>query len=131
MSFVMWLRRVIASLLVSTVFISCRPLAAEEPPLSPDVQRRVSTVLLARSIRAYAAMAQAGSNCLVKTGKLGKAQADKALVISLEELGISPTVLLNPLVQTVSPRLEVLLLADCSLDPDQEPEALRLIKDGL
>ena len=113
----MRLRRVIACLVFSVALTSLGSMAEEPSPRPPEVQRRVSTVLLARSIRAYAAMAHAGSNCLVKSGRLQKVQADRALAISLEELGISPAVLLNPLVQQVSPRLQALLLEDCSLDP--------------
>ena len=127
----MRLRRVIASLVFSMTLISCRSMAAETSPLPPDVQRRVSTVLLARSIRAYSAMAHAGSNCLVKSAQLQQVQADRALVISLQELGISPAVLLNPLVQKVSPRLQALLLEDCSLDPEREHEALRMMQEDL
>ena len=127
----MRLRRVIACLVFSLAFASCRSMAAEPSSLPPEVKRRVSTVLLARSIRAYSAMAQAGSNCLVKSGRLQQVQADRALAISLEELGISPAVLLNPLVQKVSPRLQALLLEDCSLDPDKEQEALSMMRDEL
>ena len=124
-------RRVIACLFFSVVLASCRSTAAEPSSLSPQVQRRVSTVLLARSIRAYSAMAQAGSNCLVKSGQLQQGQADRALAISLRELGISPAVLLNPLVQKMSPRLQALLLEDCSLDPEREQEALSMMRDEL
>ena len=127
----MRLRRVIACLVFSLTLTSCRSMAAEPSPLPPEVQRRVSTVLLARSIRAYSAMAHAGSNCLVKSGRLQQVQADRALAISLQELGISPAVLLNPLVQQVSPRLQALLLEDCSLDPEREQEALSMIRDDL
>ena len=59
------------------------------------------------------------------------AQADRALVISLEELGISPTVLLNPLVKALSPRLQALLTQQCSLEPDQEATALKLTETEL
>ena len=124
-------RRVIASLIFSVAITSCIPMAAEPMPLPPDVQRRVSSVLLARSIRAYSAMALAGSNCLVKSGQLQQAEADRALAISLEELGISPAVLLNPLVQKVSPQLMELLLEDCTLDPERQQEALSMMRDDL
>ena len=76
-------------------------------------------------------MALAGSNCLVKSGQLQQAQADRALAISLEELGISPAVLLNPLVQKVSPQLMELLLEDCTLDPERQQEALSMMRDDL
>lgn len=127
----MRLRRVIACLVFSLTLTSCRSIATEQSPLPPEVQRRVSTVLLARSIRAYSAMAHAGSNCLVKSGRLQQLQADRALAISLQALGISPAVLLNPLVQQVSPRLQALLLDDCSLDPEREQEALSMFQNDL
>lgn len=97
----------------------------------PEVQRRVAVVVLARRIRGYAAMAKANSDCLVDQGRLSAAQADRALVISLEELGISPTVLLNPLVKALSPRLQALLTQQCSLEPDQEATALKLTETEL
>ena len=105
--------------------------AAEQTPLKPSVQRRVATVLLARRIRAYAAMAQANSDCLVQAERLSRLDAQQALRINLEELGISPKVLANPLVQAVHPQLQQLLQEDCSLDPTQEDKALKLIKNEL
>ena len=42
------------------------PGQTEQNALSPVVQRRVATVILAQRIRAYAAMAQAQSLCLVQ-----------------------------------------------------------------
>ena len=73
------------------------PVAAEEVPLAPEVQRRVAVVVLARRIRGYAAMAKASSDCQVERG-VSRAEASEALAISLEELGISRRVLTNPLV---------------------------------
>ena len=105
--------------------------AAEDAPLAPEVQRRVAVVVLARRIRSYAAMAKASSDCLVEKGRLQRSQADQALANTLEELGISRGVLVNPLVVAVSPRLQRLLDDSCALGPGQEAEALQLAENEL
>ena len=105
--------------------------AAEDAPLAPEVQRRVAVVVLARRIRSYAAMAKASSDCLVEKGRLRRSQANQALVNTLEELGISRSVLTNPLVEAVSPRLQLLLDDSCALDPKREAEALQLAGNEL
>ena len=105
--------------------------AAEDAPLAPEVQRRVAVVVLARRIRSYAAMAKASSDCLVEKGRLRRSQANQALVNTLEELGISRGVLTNPLVEAVSPRLQLLLDDSCALDPEREAEALQLARNEL
>ena len=105
--------------------------AAEDAPLAPEVQRRVAVVVLARRIRSYAAMAKASSDCLVEKGRLRRSQASQALVNTLEELGISRGVLVNPLVVAVSPRLQLLLDDSCALDPKKEAEALQLADNEL
>ena len=105
--------------------------AAEDAPLAPEVQRRVAVVVLARRIRSYAAMAKASSDCLVEKGRLRRGQANQALVNTLEELGISRGVLTNPLVEAVSPRLQLLLDDSCALDPKREAEALQLAGNEL
>ena len=105
--------------------------AAEDAPLAPEVQRRVAVVVLARRIRSYAAMAKASSDCLVEKGRLRRSQANQALVNTLEELGISRVVLTNPLVEAVSPRLQLLLDDSCVLDPKREAEALQLAGNEL
>ena len=104
---------------------------AEDAPLAPEVQRRVAVVVLARRIRSYAAMAKASSDCLVEKGRLRRSQANQALVNTLEELGISRGVLTNPLVEAVSPRLQLLLDDSCALDPKREAEALQLARNEL
>ena len=91
------------------------PVAAEDAPLAPEVQRRVAVVVLAHRICGYAAMGKASSNCQVEKGRLPRRQASQALAISLEELGISRRV----------------LDYSCALDPTKEPEALRLAENGL
>ena len=107
------------------------PGRTEQNALSPAVQRRVATVILAQRIRAYAAMAQAHSLCLVQKGSLRPPQAVQALKITLQDLGIDPAVLMNPLVEAVSPRFQALLDADCNLDPKHEEAAHALLRHEL
>ena len=95
----MRLHRFFAALLLGLPMATHIPVAAEDAPLAPEVQRRVAVVVLARRIRGYAAMAK----------------ASQALVISLEELGISRRVLDD----------------SCALDPTKEAEALRLAENEL
>ena len=54
-------------------------------------------------------MAQAHSLCLVRQGALSSSQAVQALKITLQDLGIDPGVLENPLVEKVRPRFQGLL----------------------
>ena len=53
----MRLLRTFAALLLGLPMATPIPVAAEEAPLAPEVQRRVAVVVLARRIRGYAAMA--------------------------------------------------------------------------
>ncbi|WP_179948484.1 hypothetical protein [Synechococcus sp. UW86] len=89
----MRLHRFLAALLLGLPMATPIPVAAEDAPLAPEVQRRVAVVVLARRIRGYAAMAKASSDCQVEKGRLPRRQARQALAISLEELGISRRVL--------------------------------------
>ena len=93
----MRLHRFLAALLLGLPMATPIPVAAEDAPLAPEVQRRVAVVVLARRIRGYAAMAKASSDCQVEKGRLPRRQASQALAISLEELGISRRVLTIPL----------------------------------
>ena len=111
----MRLLRTFAALLLGLPMATPIPVAAEDAPLAPEVQRRVAVVVLARRIRGYAAMAKASSACQVEMGRLPRRQASQALAISLEELGISWRVLDD----------------NCALDPTKEAEALRLIENEL
>ena len=117
--------------LITGFAVAVLPARADQEALSPVVQRRVASVVLAQRIRAYAAMAQAHSLCLVHQGSLSSSQAVQALNITLQDLGIDPGVLGNPLVEKVSPRFQRLLGADCSLDPKHEQAAQRLLRDEL
>ena len=119
-----------AGLLTAAAVIGL-PGRTEQNALSPAVQCRVATVILAQRIRAYAAMAQAHSLCLVQKGSLRPPQAVQALKITLQDLGIDPAVLNNPLVEAVSPRFQALLDADCSLDPQNEEAAHALLRHEL
>ena len=68
----MRLLRTFAALLVGLPMGTPIPVAAEEAPLAPEVQRRVAVVVLARRIRGYAAMAKASSDCQVERGRLSR-----------------------------------------------------------
>ena len=127
----MGFQRTLAALLLGLSLASASAVVAEDAPLAPEVQRRVAVVVLARRIRGYAAMAKASSDCLVEKGRLQRSQADQALANTLEELGISRGVLVNPLVVAVSPRLQRLLDDSCALGPGQEAEALQLAENEL
>ena len=127
----MGFQRTLAALLLGLPLASASAVIAEDAPLAPEVQRRVAVVVLARRIRGYAAMAKASSDCLVEKGRLQRSQADQALANTLEELGISRGVLVNPLVVAVSPRLQRLLDDSCALGPGQEAEALELAENEL
>ena len=107
------------------------PGRTEQNPLSPVVQRRVATVILAKRIRAYAAMAHAHSLCLVQKGSLRTPEAAQALKITVQDLGIDPAVLTNPLVEAVSPRFQSLLDANCNLDSKHEEAAHALLRHEL
>ena len=116
---------------VTATAVIVLPGRTEQNALSPVVQRRVATVILAQRIRAYAAMAQAHSLCLVRQGTLSSSEAVHALNISLLDLGIDPVVLKNPLVEAVSPQFQGLLGTDCGLDPKHEQEAQALLRNEL
>ena len=102
----------ITSGLITASAVIGLPGRTEQNALSPAVQRRVATVILAQRIRAYAAMAQAHSLCLLQKGSLRPPQAVQALKITLQDLGIDAAVLKNPLVEAVTPRFQELLGAE-------------------
>ena len=121
----------ITSGLITASAVIGLPGRTEQNALSPVVQRRVATVILAQRIRAYAAMAQAHSLCLVQKGSLRPPEAAQALKITVQDLGIDPAVLTNTLVEVVSPRLQAVLDADCNLDPKHEEAAHALLRHEL
>ena len=127
--FKVWrLRSVVPVGLITASAVIGLPGRTEQNALSPAVQRRVATVILAQRIRAYAAMAQAHSLCLVQKGSLRPPEAAQALKITVQDLGIDPAVLTNPLVEVVSPRFQALLDANCNLDPKHEEAAQALLR---
>ena len=76
-------------------------------------------------------MAQAHSLCLVQKGSLRPPEAAQALKITLQDLGIDPAVLTNPLVEVVTPRFQALLDMTCSLDLKHEEAAHALLRHEL
>ena len=130
--FKVWrLRSVVPAGLITASAVIGLPGRTEQNALSPVVQHRVAKVILAKRIRAYAAMAQAHSLCLVQKGSLRPPEAAQALKITVQDLGIDPAVLTNPLVEAVSPRFQALLDADCNLDPKHEEAAHALLRHEL
>ena len=125
------LRSVVPAGLITASAVIGLPGRTEQNPLSPVAQRRVATVILAERIRAYPAMAQAHSLCLVQKGSLRPPEAAQALKITVQDLGIDPAVLTNPLVEVVSPRFQALLDADCNLDPKHEEASHALLRHEL
>ena len=87
--FKVWrLRSVVPAGLITASAVIGLPGRTEQNALSPAVQRRVATVILAQRIRAYAAMAQAHSLCLVQKGSLRPPEAAQALKITLQNWGL-------------------------------------------
>ena len=74
----MRLHRCFAALLLGLPLAGPIAVAAEDAPLAPEVKRRVAVVVLARSIRGYAAMAKASSDCQVEKGRLPRRQPTPA-----------------------------------------------------
>ena len=72
-------------------------------------------------------MAQSHSLCLVQKGSLRPPEAVQAL----QDLGIDPAVLTNPVVEALSPRVQALLDMDSSLDPKHEEAAHALLRHEL
>ena len=76
-------------------------------------------------------MVQAHSLCLVRRGTFISSQAVQALNITLQDLGIDPGVLENPLVEKVSLRFQGLLGADFRLDLKHKQASQTLLRDEL
>ena len=60
-------------------------------PLPEEVQRIVTRIELARSVRTFAAETLVNATCLIDKGELNRRQADAAMNFALSELGIHPT----------------------------------------
>ena len=78
----MRLHRFLAALLLGLPMATPIPVAAEDAPLAPEVQRRVAVVVLARRIRGYATFAKASRDCQEEMGRLLRRKASQALAIS-------------------------------------------------
>ena len=100
-------------------------------PLPDAVQRKVTRLELARSIRAFAAGTLANGTCLIDKGKLNRRQADAAMSFALSELGIHPAVLRNPQVEKAAELLKPQLDSGCGLSELDEATARQLIQDEL
>jgi len=100
-------------------------------PLPEAVQRRVTRLELARSIRAFAAGTLANGACLIEGGELNRRQADAAMNFALSELGIHPAVLRNPQVEKAAELLKPQLDSGCGLSELDEATARQLIQDEL
>ena len=100
-------------------------------PLPEAVQRRVTRLELARSIRAFAAGTLANGTCLIEGGELNRRQADAAMSFALSELGIHPAVLRNPQVEKAAELLKPQLDSECGLSELDEATARQLIQDEL
>ena len=66
----MRLHRFLAALLLGLPMATPIPVAAEDAPLAPEVQRPVTVVLLARRILGYPAVVNVSSDCQVEKGRL-------------------------------------------------------------
>ena len=100
-------------------------------PLPDAVQRKVTRLELARSIRAFAAGTLANATCLIDKGELNRRQADAAMSFALSELGIHPAVLRNPQVEKAAELLKPQLDSGCGLSELDEATARQLIQDEL
>ena len=100
-------------------------------PLPDTVQRRVTRIELARSIRAFAAGTLANVTCLIDRRELNRRQADAAMSFALSELGIHPAVLRNPQVEKAAELLKPQLDSGCGLSQLDEATARQLIQDEL
>ena len=99
--------------------------------LDPAIARKVARIELARSIRAFAASTLANGECLVERGRLSQQQANQAMPMALEEMGISAAVLNNPQVRKAAQMLKSHLDADCGLSALDEEKARKLVADEL
>ena len=86
-------------LLMVALLVTIGPTWSQEQAPDPATSRRVARLELARSIRAFATATLAHGECQVARGRLQRRQADQAMAIALQELGISPAVLANPQVR--------------------------------
>ena len=103
----------------------------QEPAPDPATSRRVARLELARSIRACATATLAHGECQVARGRLKRRQADQAMALALQELGISPAVLANPQVRKAAAMLENQLDEACQLTGLDAAAADKLVREEL
>ena len=107
------------------------PVWSQEPQLDPAISRRVARLNLARSIRAFATATLVHGECQVARGRLERRQADQAMAIALQELGISSAVLANPQVRKAAAMLETNLDEACQLTGLDAAAAAKLVNEEL
>ena len=107
------------------------PVWSQEPAPDPAISRRVARLELARSIRAFATATLVHSECQVARGRLERRQADQAMAVALQELGISPAVLANPQVRKAAAMLENQLDEACQLTGLDAAAADKLVREEL
>ncbi len=107
------------------------PVWSQEPAPDPAISRRVARLNLARSIRAFATATLVHGECQVARGRLERRQADQAMAIALQELGISSAVLANPQVRKAAAMLETNLDEACQLTGLDAAAAAKLVNEEL
>ena len=107
------------------------PVWSQEPAPDPAISRRVARLNLARSIRAFATATLVHGECQVVRGRLERRQADEAMAIALQELGISSAVLANPQVRKAAAMLETNLDEACQLTGLDAAAADKLVREEL
>ena len=118
-------------LLMVALLVTIGPTWSQEQAPDPATSRRVARLELARSIRAFATATLAHGECQVARGRLKRRQADQAMAIALQELGVSPAVLANPQVRKAAAMLEKQLDEACQLTGLDAAAADKLVREEL
>ena len=118
-------------LLMVALLVTIGPTWSQEQAPDPATSRRVARLELARSIRAFATATLAHGECQVARGRLKRRQADQAMAIALQELGVSPAVLATPHVRQAAARLENQQAAACPLTRLDAAAADKLVREEL
>ena len=117
--------------LLVALLVTIGPTWSKEQAPDPATSRRVARLELARSIRAFATATLVHGECQVARGRLERRQADQAMAIALQELGISPAVLANPQVRKAAAVLENQLDEACQLTGLDAVAADKLVREEL
>ena len=117
--------------LLVALLVTIGPTWSKEQAPDPATSRRVARLKLARSIRAFATATLVHGECQVARGRLERRQADQAMAIALQELGISPAVLANPQVRKAAAVLENQLDEACQLTGLDAAAADKLVREEL